>query len=102
MPFGVMAAIIPWNYPFHNMLGQVISALFAGNAIVIKASEHACWSVVLCALQTGPHRRLAYLVFRTPGRRLTMRRSSSKPFDSSGTAPTSCRLCMARARRGKP
>ena len=43
VPLGVLGAIIPWNYPFHNMLGQVISALFAGNAIVIKVSEHACW-----------------------------------------------------------
>ena len=42
-PLGVLGAIIPWNYPFHNMFGQFISALFAGNAIVIKVSEHACW-----------------------------------------------------------
>lgn len=32
------------NYPFHNMFGQIISALFAGNALVIKVSEHATWS----------------------------------------------------------
>lgn len=44
LPMGVLAAIIPWNYPFHNIFGQVISAVFAGNAIVIKVSEHACWS----------------------------------------------------------
>jgi len=44
VPLGVLGAIIPWNYPFHNMLGQLISALFAGNAIVIKVSEQACWS----------------------------------------------------------
>lgn len=43
-PLGVLGAIIPWNYPFHNMYGQLISALFAGNAIVIKVSEHASWS----------------------------------------------------------
>ena len=43
-PMGVLGAIIPWNYPFHNMLGQVISAIFSGNAIVLKVSEHTCWS----------------------------------------------------------
>ena len=40
---GVMGAIIPWNYPFHNMYGQIISALFAGNGIVLKVSEYASW-----------------------------------------------------------
>eukprot|EP00050_Salpingoeca_kvevrii_P014418 m.35957 g.35957 ORF g.35957 m.35957 type:complete len:608 (+) comp5753_c0_seq1:41-1864(+) len=43
-PLGVLGAIIPWNYPFHNMFGPLISALFSGNAIVIKVSEYVCWS----------------------------------------------------------
>jgi acyl-CoA reductase-like NAD-dependent aldehyde dehydrogenase len=46
MPLGVIATIAPWNYPFHNLTNHVISALFAGNAIVCKASEHTSWSVV--------------------------------------------------------
>ena len=46
---GVLGAIIPWNYPFHNMLGQVISAIFSGNAIVLKVSEHTCWSSIFFA-----------------------------------------------------
>lgn len=45
VPLGVLGAIIPWNYPFHNMFGQLISALFSGNAIVIKVSEYASWWV---------------------------------------------------------
>eukprot|EP00658_Telonema_sp_P-2_P000205 TRINITY_DN1006_c0_g1_i5.p1 TRINITY_DN1006_c0_g1~~TRINITY_DN1006_c0_g1_i5.p1 ORF type:complete len:409 (+),score=110.16 TRINITY_DN1006_c0_g1_i5:145-1371(+) len=32
------------NYPFHNVLNPIIAALFAGNSIVIKASEYASWS----------------------------------------------------------
>jgi len=48
-PMGVLGAIIPWNYPFHNMLGQVISAIFSGNAIVLKVSEHTCWSSIFFA-----------------------------------------------------
>lgn len=43
-PLGVVAACVSWNYPVHNMLGPVISALFAGNAVVIKCSEHVAWS----------------------------------------------------------
>ena len=45
-PLGVVAALVSWNYPFHNFIGPVISALFAGNAIVVKASENTAWSAV--------------------------------------------------------
>ena len=43
-PRGVVGAIVPWNYPFHNILNPISAAVFAGNAIVIKVSEHAGWS----------------------------------------------------------
>lgn len=41
LPFGVIGAIVSWNYPFHNIVGPMISALFAGNAFVGKVSEFA-------------------------------------------------------------
>lgn len=44
MPLGVIAAIAPWNYPIHNFLNPVVAALFAGNAVVVKPSEHALWA----------------------------------------------------------
>lgn len=43
-PLGVVAALVSWNYPFHNMIGPIISALFSGNAIVVKVSEQTAWS----------------------------------------------------------
>ncbi|KAI9730141.1 MAG: Meiotic Sister-Chromatid recombination aldehyde dehydrogenase [Claussenomyces sp. TS43310] len=43
-PLGVVAALVSWNYPFHNLLGPIISAIFAGNGIVVKASENTAWS----------------------------------------------------------
>ncbi|PNY26697.1 aldehyde dehydrogenase-like protein [Tolypocladium capitatum] len=43
-PMGVVAALVSWNYPFHNMMGPIISALFAGNAVVVKVSEQTAWS----------------------------------------------------------
>ena len=43
-PRGVLGAIVPWNYPFHNIVNPVSAAVFAGNAIVVKVSEHASWS----------------------------------------------------------
>jgi acyl-CoA reductase-like NAD-dependent aldehyde dehydrogenase len=44
-PLGVIGAIVPWNYPFHNVFNPVSAALFSGNAIVIKVSEYASWSI---------------------------------------------------------
>ncbi|OLY81035.1 putative aldehyde dehydrogenase-like protein [Smittium mucronatum] len=43
-PMGVVASIVSWNYPFHNALGPIISAIFAGNGIVVKVSEHSAFS----------------------------------------------------------
>lgn len=38
-PFGVTAIISPWNYPFTLSLPPMISALLAGNTVVLKPSE---------------------------------------------------------------
>lgn len=43
-PLGVVAALVSWNYPFHNLIGPVISAIFSGNGIIVKASEQTAWS----------------------------------------------------------
>ncbi len=43
-PLGIVASIIPWNYPFQNIVNPIIPALMAGNAIVIKPSEWVAWS----------------------------------------------------------
>ena len=38
-PMGVVAVISPWNYPFQLAMIPAISALVAGNAVLIKPSE---------------------------------------------------------------
>ncbi|KAK9147058.1 hypothetical protein Sjap_006961 [Stephania japonica] len=43
-PLGVIGAIVSWNYPFHNIFNPMLAAVFSGNGIVIKVSEHASWS----------------------------------------------------------
>jgi len=45
-PLGVVAACVSWNYPFHNLVGPMISSIFTGNAIVVKNSENTAWSSV--------------------------------------------------------
>jgi succinate-semialdehyde dehydrogenase/glutarate-semialdehyde dehydrogenase len=38
-PFGVVGIISPWNFPWATPLDEVVMALMAGNAVVVKPSE---------------------------------------------------------------
>ncbi len=54
-PKGVVLIIAPWNFPFNLSLGPVISAIAAGNCIVLKPSEltphsSACMKRILADL----------------------------------------------------
>lgn len=40
-PLGVIGVIVPWNYPFHNVISATVAALMAGNGAVVKVSEYA-------------------------------------------------------------
>lgn len=48
-PLGCVLIISPWNYPFSLTLQPLISALAAGNTVVIKPSEHAPFTSHLIA-----------------------------------------------------
>lgn len=39
-PLGVVGVISPWNFPFSIPAGEVVMALMAGNAVVLKPSEY--------------------------------------------------------------
>ncbi|KAH9920227.1 meiotic sister-chromatid recombination aldehyde dehydrogenase [Epithele typhae] len=44
-PLGVVSAIVSWNYrDLHNAWSPIVAALFAGNSVVLKCSEHVVWS----------------------------------------------------------
>ncbi len=38
-PFGCVAVFSPWNYPFQLSLAPMLTALYAGNSVVLKPSE---------------------------------------------------------------
>ena len=40
-PKGRALVIAPWNYPFQLSIGPAVSALAAGNCVIIKPSEYA-------------------------------------------------------------
>ena len=48
-PYGVVAAIVPWNYPILLMSWKVAPALAAGNTVIIKPSEMTPLSTLLFA-----------------------------------------------------
>jgi betaine-aldehyde dehydrogenase len=48
-PFGVVAAIVPWNYPILLMAWKLAPALAAGNTVVIKPSPYTPLSTLKLA-----------------------------------------------------
>ncbi|MEM1180920.1 MAG: aldehyde dehydrogenase family protein [Acidobacteriota bacterium] len=48
-PIGVVAAITPWNYPLHQVVGKIAPALAAGCTVVVKPSEVAPLSAIALA-----------------------------------------------------
>jgi len=40
-PHGTVLVFAPWNYPLQLSLVPMLTALFAGNAVLLKCSEHA-------------------------------------------------------------
>jgi len=48
-PYGVVAAIVPWNYPILLMAWKVAPALAAGNTVIVKPSEMTPLSALMLA-----------------------------------------------------
>ncbi|KAL2831500.1 Aldehyde/histidinol dehydrogenase [Aspergillus cavernicola] len=38
MPLGVVAAIVPWNFPVLLAIGKIAQAVYTGNAVIVKPS----------------------------------------------------------------
>jgi aldehyde dehydrogenase (NAD+) len=55
-PYGVVAAIAPYNFPFFTSVAKVVPALLTGNSIVLKPSQFTPFSGLLlgyAALEAG-------------------------------------------------
>ncbi|MCF7980504.1 MAG: aldehyde dehydrogenase [Pseudomonadales bacterium] len=48
-PLGVVAAIVPWNYPLMMAAWKIAPALAAGNTVVLKPAEQSPMSALLLA-----------------------------------------------------
>jgi acyl-CoA reductase-like NAD-dependent aldehyde dehydrogenase len=49
VPKGIVAAITPWNYPLHQLVGKVAPALAAGCTVIAKPASEAPLSAFLLA-----------------------------------------------------
>ncbi|WP_213881114.1 aldehyde dehydrogenase family protein [Pseudomonas sp. dw_358] len=91
-PYGVVAAIIPWNFPLAMFLRKVAPAIVAGNAIVVKPSENTPLSslamATLCqragipagvvSVVTGPGKSLGDALVRHPKTQLVTMTGSTR------------------------
>lgn len=66
-PYGVCAAIIPWNVPFAIWVSCVLPCVMAGNAIVLKPSEKAPLTSLKLAALTAEAGFPAGIVNVVPG-----------------------------------
>ncbi|MGD8402261.1 MAG: aldehyde dehydrogenase family protein [Anaerolineales bacterium] len=46
VPIGVVAAIVPWNYPLLLLAWKLAPALAAGNTIVVKPASYTPWTTL--------------------------------------------------------
>jgi len=65
VPYGVIAIISPWNYPFVIPFSEVVMALVAGNAVVLKvasATQMVGRALEQCLAEAGlPHGLFSYV-----------------------------------------
>jgi acyl-CoA reductase-like NAD-dependent aldehyde dehydrogenase len=95
-PRGVVLVISPWNFPLSNSMGEVLMALIAGNAVLLKP---ASLTPLVAVRMAPPGWRVSArapnpATATAPARRATQRRRCS----SSG-AISPHRLSEARVRR---
>src|SRR5688572_2038753 len=54
-PLGVVGIVVPWNYPVYLAIAPAVSALAAGNRVLIKMSESAPATAELLAALVERH-----------------------------------------------
>ncbi|CAF9912107.1 MAG: Meiotic Sister-Chromatid recombination aldehyde dehydrogenase [Heterodermia speciosa] len=109
-PLGVVAACVSWNYPFHNFMGPIISSIFTGSAIVVKASEQTAWSLTyftslartaLTSCDHSPHLIQSLVCWPSAASHLTSHPSISH-LTFIGSRPVAHSVCASAAKSLTP
>jgi acyl-CoA reductase-like NAD-dependent aldehyde dehydrogenase len=104
-PYGVLGIISPWNYPFSIPATEVLAALVAGNAVVLKPSEFT--SLVALELQSllraaGVPRDVFQVIIGDGATGAALVHSPIDKLIFTGSVATGKRIAMAAAERLLP
>jgi len=101
-PLGVVGVISPWNYPFVLTMTPVVTALFAGNTVVLKPSEitpdvGALAARLFADADTGDHPDIVQAVIGGPEVGEALVRSGVQKIVFTGSVATGKRVMKAAA-----
>jgi coniferyl-aldehyde dehydrogenase len=103
-PLGVVGIIVPWNYPLYLAVGPLVSALAAGNRVMLKMSEFTPRFGALFAQLIGAS-FAADLVAVVNGGVEVAQAFAAKPFDHllfTGSTPVGRQVMRAAAENLTP
>jgi aldehyde dehydrogenase (NAD+) len=103
-PVGVVGLITPWNFPVAIPSWKIFPALLAGNAVVIKPSEHApacCEAFVAACVEAGVPADLVQVVhgFAEPAAALAVHPGVGA-VSFTGSVPTGRKVAAAAMESG--
>ncbi|MEQ1577055.1 MAG: aldehyde dehydrogenase family protein [Hyphomicrobium sp.] len=103
-PLGVVAAIIPFNYPYLLLFWQVAAAVGAGNAVIIKPSDYTSLSTLLLmeAFASLPTGLVQCVTGRGPAGQRLVEHEGIHGVAFTGSLKTSQSVAQACAKTFKP
>jgi betaine-aldehyde dehydrogenase len=103
-PLGVVATIIPFNYPYLLLFWEVAAAVGAGNAVVIKPSEYTSLSTLLLmeAFEALPPSLVQVVTGRGDAGRRLVEHDGIHGVAFTGSVRTAQQVAQACARSFKP
>jgi 4,4'-diapolycopenoate synthase len=104
-PHGVALIMAPWNYPLQLSMVPAITALFAGNAVLLKCSEHAPRSAALIAglcSQAGLPPGLVQVSCEAPGETAALISAKPDILFFTGSSENGHAIAESAARHGIP
>jgi acyl-CoA reductase-like NAD-dependent aldehyde dehydrogenase len=104
-PYGVIGIISPWNYPFSIPATESLSALIAGNAVVVKPSEFTSLAAIeLASLlhQAGVPQEVFQVIVGDGATGAALINSSIDKLVFTGSVPTGKQIAQAAAARLLP